>query len=267
MSEQSESPITIVNYKEFDFDKLVFDTPKKSKSGSYVSNGIYEGNDLYIQTPRLKCTSLIKTDNRCAIDLEFDKSHGMFYDFITSIDDYSIIQIQKNSKAWFSKEFPLDVVEEYYKTPVKMGRKNKAPSLKIKVPMSKGEPTVTVYDNKNNLIDFDRMKENTKTLIVMRFNGLKFLKQQVICEWVPIQIKSFQSFAQKRNVYLIRDNLLTDDEGEHSQKKKTGLVVEKVESNLPINSLELEEDTREQSKGKTLEVVLEEGSNENGSTQ
>ena len=51
-------------------------------------------------------------------------------------------------------------------------------------------------------------------MIVLRFNGLKFLKQQVICEWVPIQIKSFQSFTQKKNVYLIRDNLLTDDESE-----------------------------------------------------
>ena len=183
-SESSNLPITIVNYKEFDFDKLEFGVPTKSKSGSYVASGLYQGKDLYIQTPRLKCVSLIKTDNRSAIDLEFDKSHGMFYDFITSIDDYSIIQIQKNSKAWFSKEFPLDVVEEYYKTPVKMGRKNKAPSLKIKVPMSKGEPNVTVYDNKNSVIDFERIKENTKVLIVLRFNGLKFLKQQVICEWV-----------------------------------------------------------------------------------
>ena len=85
----------------------------------------------------------------------------MFYDFITSIDDYSIIQIQKNSKAWFSKEFPLDVVEEYYKTPVKMGRKNKPPS-KIKVPESQSEPNVTVYDNKNSIIDFERIKENTR---------------------------------------------------------------------------------------------------------
>jgi hypothetical protein len=257
MSDNNNLPITIVNYKEFDFNNLAFGVPTKSRSGSYVSNGLYQGTDLYIQTPRLKCTSLINTDNRSAIDLEFDKSHGMFYDFITSIDDYSIIQIQKNSKSWFSKEFPLDVVEEYYKTPVKMGRKNKAPSLKIKVPMTKGEPNVTVYDNKNNIIDFDRIKENTKVLIVLRFNGLKFLKQQVICEWIPIQIKSFQSFAPKKNVYLIRDNLLTDDESDHSNKNKNTntnkIIVEKIDSTVPINSLEI---GSEQSN--KLEVVLEE---------
>ena len=147
---------------------------------------------------------------------------GCFTILLQALMIIVLSKFRKNSKSWFSKEFPLDVVEEYYKTPVKMGRKNKAPSLKIKVPMSKGLPNVTVYDNKNSVIDFERIKENTKVLIVLRFNGLKFLKQQVICEWVPIQIKSFQTFKQqKKNVYLIRDNLLTDDEGEYSQKKKS----------------------------------------------
>ena len=50
MSDTSNLPITIVNYKEFDFDKLEFGVPTKSKSGSYVAQGLYEGKDLYIQT-------------------------------------------------------------------------------------------------------------------------------------------------------------------------------------------------------------------------
>ena len=50
----SPEPPSIVNYKEFDFEELVFETPEKSRSGSYVSSGKYQGNDLYIQTPRLK---------------------------------------------------------------------------------------------------------------------------------------------------------------------------------------------------------------------
>jgi hypothetical protein len=226
------SNITIVNYKELNFDKLLFNTPEKSKSGIYVANAKYDGEDLYIQSPKLKCTTLINTDSRAALDLEFDKSHGEFYDFITSIDDYSIIQIQKNSKAWFSKEFPLDVVEEFYKTPVKMGRKKNAPSLKIKVPVSKGEPNIIVYDNKNNVMDFSKIKENTKTLVVLRFIGLKFLKQQVICEWVPIQVKSFQAFAPKKDIYLIKDNLLTDDEYEHTRKRK---LIGESKLNNPID--------------------------------
>ena len=41
MNETSNAPdVTIVNYKDFDFDKLEFGVPTKSKSGSYVANGL-----------------------------------------------------------------------------------------------------------------------------------------------------------------------------------------------------------------------------------
>ena len=241
--------IEIVNYKEFDFNELEFLVPEKTRGGSYISRPKYQGRDLYIQTPRLICSSLIKTDSRAAVDLEFDKSHGLFYEFITSIDDFSIIQIQKQSKKWFKRDFPLDVVEEFYKTPVKMGRKNKPPSLKIKLPMSKGEVSLDIFDNKNNILNFDKIKARSKLLTVLKFNGLKFLKQQVICEWIPIQIKTFQHVTLKRKPgYLIKDSLLTDDEGfENNRKSKNNknnmnniIEVEKVGADtLPINNLKL----------------------------
>ena len=61
--------INIVNYKEFNFDNLIFGKPEKSKSGSFVAHAKYEGEDLYIQTPRLKCTGLVNTETRAAVDL------------------------------------------------------------------------------------------------------------------------------------------------------------------------------------------------------
>ena len=214
--------ITIVDYKKFDFDKLTFNQPEQTKAGSFLAAAKYNNQDVFIQTPRLKCSQLVKTDNRCALELEFDKSHGLFYDYITSIDDFSIIQIQKNSKPWFNKSIPLDIVEEFYKTPVKVGRKNNPPALKIKVPLSKSEPVCTIYDNKNNEITFSKLKTNSKAVVVLKFVGLKFLKQQVICEWLPMQIKSYQTIVTPRKkVYLIRDNLLTDDEsGSHVNRRR-----------------------------------------------
>jgi hypothetical protein len=270
-----EEVIEIVDYKTFDFETLEFLKPEKSKSGSFVANAKYNGNNLYIQTPRLNCATLIQSENRCAMDLVFDKTHGKFYDFITTIDDYSIIQIQKNSKSWFNREFPLDIVEEYYKTPVKIGRKNKPPSLKLKVPVSKGQPNIIIYDSKNNEMDFNKIKENTKVLSVLKFVGLKFLKQQVICEWVPVQIKSYQAFAPRKNTYLIKDNLLTDDEGLHSEsrsrkkskskgsaqkKASQKILVEKVNES-PINKLQIE--LQNEDNENNVEHSIEENTNLN----
>ena len=125
--------------------------------------------------------------------------------------------------------------------------------------MSKGAPNLLVYDSKNDLINFSKIKENTKTLVVLKFIGLKFLKQQVICEWVPIQMKSFQAFAPKKNVYLIKDNLLTDDESDASKR----IIIEKVgasdTTNLPINEVEIGDESRENDSS---EITIEQIENE-----
>ena len=66
----------------------------------------YQGKKIYIQTPRLLNTNgIVKNDNRSYLELEFDKSHWSFYEFITDIDDYNIIQIQKIVKIGLVKNF------------------------------------------------------------------------------------------------------------------------------------------------------------------
>ena len=87
--------IEIVDHKKVDISKINYSDPEKVKGGSFMSLVSYNGKPLYIQTPKLiNNKGIIKTDNRSSIDLEFDKSHGEFYDFITSIDDSNINTIQ-----------------------------------------------------------------------------------------------------------------------------------------------------------------------------
>ena len=155
---------------------------------------------------------LTKTDQRCSIELELDNTHLNFYEFITNIDDFNIVEIQKNSHIWFKQEFPLDVVEEFYKSPVKMARNKKAPSLKIKIPLSKGTIDCGIYNKNNQMINYSQIKDNCKILTVLHFYGLRFLKQQVICEWMPMQIKIFDDSIIPENNYLIDDSLLSDIE-------------------------------------------------------
>ena len=126
--------IDIIDYNSIEIDKIVFKKPDKIKGGSYMSLAEYNGGPIYIQSPRLLSNKgIVKNDTRCSLDLEFDRNHWKFYEFITNVDDHNVIQIQKNSIKWFSKEFPLDIVEEFYSTPIKIGRGNKPPTLKIEI--------------------------------------------------------------------------------------------------------------------------------------
>ena len=58
-------------------------------------------------------------------------------------------------------------------------------------------------------------------ICVLKLLGLRFLKQQVICEWVPIQISACDLQASIQSNYLIDESLLSDNEEAHDTKNRT----------------------------------------------
>ena len=193
--------IKILDFNEIDINNINFKTPEKIK-GSYYSFADYEGNDIYIKTPVLKnTTNIVKLESRCYIELEIDNNKE-FYDFFSNFDDNNILKIHKESQNWFSKEFPLDIVEDFYSSPLKHKKQN--PKLKLKIPLIKNKVDCLIYDKNNSLItNFD---EYNNVICLLKFNGLKFLSQQVISEWIPIQIKINEIVNDHNIEYLIKDD-------------------------------------------------------------
>jgi hypothetical protein len=245
--------IDIIDYKDIDIEKIKFNKPDKVKGGSYMSLAEYKGKPIYIQSPKLISNKgIVKYDTRCNLELEFDKNHWKFYEFITNLDDHNVIQIQKNSGDWFSKEFPLDIVEEFYSTPIKIGRGNKPPSLKIKIPIVKGNLSCSIYNRNNNLITHNDIDNGSKMLCVLKFQGLRYLKQQVICEWVPIQIKVFQKGQD--SVYLINDNLLSDIESTEKVIENNNDTYEMI-NNDDLDNIDLHLETTQDNDVPVLETT------------
>ena len=214
---------TILDYTKINPESIVFSEPKKVKGGSYMTEIKYrnnEGDDVpfIIQTPRLfSSEGIVRNDTRAHLELEFDKSHWPFYEFITNIDDHNIVIIEKHSEKWFTSKFPIDVVEEFYKTPVKLGRGKNPPKLKIKIPVNRGELVCNIFDNVKNPISHHEVRKNNKVVCVMQLVGLRFLKQQVICEWVPLQIKVCKESVNTNAEYIINDSYLSDYEESETQ--------------------------------------------------
>ena len=62
---------------------------------------------IYIQTPKLKTLSgLVLNDSRSYIDLELDKNHLGFYEFITNLDEKNLTTTHSNSEEWFGQNLP-----------------------------------------------------------------------------------------------------------------------------------------------------------------
>ena len=216
---------TILDYTKINPESIVFSEPKKVKGGSYMTEIKYRNNDgddvpFIIQTPRLfSSEGIVRNDTRAHLELEFDKSHWPFYEFITNIDDHNIVIIEKHSEKWFTSKFPIDVVEEFYKTPVKLGRGKNPPKLKIKIPVNRGELVCNIFDNVKNPISHHEVRKNNKVVCVMQLVGLRFLKQQVICEWVPLQIKVCKESVNSNAEYIINDSYLSDYEESETQEE------------------------------------------------
>ena len=231
--------VNIIDYKKFDTNRLEYYEPTKVKGGSYVASIKYRGennelSDVIIQTPRLICdTGIVKTETRSYLELDFDKEHWLFYEFITDIDDHNIVITEKNSETWFQKKFPLDVVEEFYKSPVKPGRGKNSPKIKVKLPVSKGKLECGIYDNNKNVIHHSDITGNSKMICVLKLIGLRFLKQQVICEWYPIQIRVCDIEAKIPRSYLIDDSLLSDNEEVPTELETPVPVPEEVVEVVP----------------------------------
>ena len=120
-----------------------------------------------------------------------------------------------------------------------------------------------IFDNVKNAINYTEVKKNNKVVCVLHLQGLRFLKQQVICEWVPLQIKVCKESVKQKMEYMINDTLLSDYEDnvepeqpvEESTSQQT---VETVEEQVVEQTPEsVEEQVVEQTQESVEEQVVE----------
>jgi hypothetical protein len=222
----------VLDFRQIDFDKINYSKPEKIK-GSYICSINYNGNDIFVQTPIMIAHNQIdEIENRTYLELIFNEANKPFYEFLNKFDEYNIMKIHEKSSDWFNKEFPLDVVEDFYSGSLK--HKNN-PKLKLK--FNKNE-NCFIYDKNEKVIS--KIKKDAEVICVLKFNGFKFLSQQVISEWTPIQIKTNYEFDSDdiKKQYMISNDIYNNSESEHSQlQNETQTHLESQVENNSTNEL------------------------------
>ena len=193
----SKDTIKILNFRNLDFDKLEYYQPNKTNYGSHIGNISYRLTKnnvmpVYIETPKLITTSgIIKVENKFYMEFEIDISNddNPFYDFITKFDEKNIINCHFNSKSWFNKQIPYNVIEDYYKSPLKLQTSRKNPILKVRLPSYRGKVLTEIYNQRKELVDISKVQEGDEIVGIMGFSGLRFLSHQFIAEWELYKLK------------------------------------------------------------------------------
>ena len=208
----------VIDYKKFQVSRVVYDKPIKCKGGCLLTKTNYNIDNnqipIYIQTPKLRTTSgLVISDSRSYIDLELDKNHLGFYEFITNLDENNLTTTHDNSNEWFGQDLPMDVIDDFYNSPLKMSKLERAPSVKFKVPVSKGRPMCEIFGDNTNSIDHNLITKDTEVICILQLVGVKFFKQRFECDWQVIQMRVFlEDYIPK--ACLIDESLMTDFEKE-----------------------------------------------------
>ena len=211
------SNLQVLNYRDIEMNNINYDFPKKIKGGSYMSLASY-GNDkqkLLIQTPKLETsTGICSNELRSYIELLLDRGHWPFYEFLTNLDEYNVLLVEKKSKDWFNQAYPIDIIDEFYKTNIKLSKRKQPPKIRFKIHMSKKEILCDIYNQRQELIHPEKIANNSKVIAVLELIGLKFLKQQFSIEWRVVQMKIFEDIPSSKKIqkYIVNDQYLTDNE-------------------------------------------------------
>ena len=211
----------ILDYRTINLNRIVYNEPCKVKGNCLMTQTKYNYNErnipIYIQTPRMKTINgLVMNDTRSYIELEINKNHVNFYDFINSLDEHNVNITYTNSENWFEQKLPLDVIEDFYNSPVKMTKMNTLPTIKLKVPIYKTKKNCEIFSENGQTLEGKQITKNTDVICILELSGIKYYKHRFECEWNVVQIKAFVNDDVIREC-MVREDLLSDNEDESTE--------------------------------------------------
>jgi hypothetical protein len=191
----------LLNYKNLNIDKYEYLLPHKTQNGYYQSICNYRLNKnqtlpFYFETPKLKTTSgIVKIDNKYYMDFELSQSGdiGLFHDFILKNDDNNISVCHTNSKEWFNQVMPLNIVENYYKSPIIKKPNGQLPIFRVRLPSYKGNILTEIFNiRKEKVQDINCIQEEDYLIGILEFSGLMFMSQNFTPCYELHKIKLFK---------------------------------------------------------------------------
>ena len=243
----------VYKYDTIDFSKIKFTIPEK-QSSIYYSNITYDDKPFFLQTSKLKILSDMTSLNKKIPSIEFQILGDNFdlYDLFMQLDDRLVKTTYSKSKEWFNQSIPLENIEEMYKGICKPLKKNSNPSIRFKLPMEKNEIISKLYNQNRENIKVENIKEDSEAICIIHIRGIKFMKQQYICD---IYINQMKVFIPKRNEYIIPDECIINED--YIENADEDIIDEEVILEIENKKLKLiEQKKKELEKMKELEEKI-----------
>jgi hypothetical protein len=159
---------------KFEFDKLILTSPMVVSGGNHFIKYSMNEMPLYIQPPKCKVKQgIVKTGKRAYCDLMFTNENENFIRWLENLENYSQKQIYNNREKWFETTLDEHDIDNSFTSPLKTYKSGKYYIVRTNIPTALGKTNFKVYDESENIIDIDTIKENENVATILEIQGIK----------------------------------------------------------------------------------------------
>ena len=222
--------------ENYPFNQLKLHSPQPIQGGTYLAKISRSGNPVLFQTP--KCNTkrgIHKTEKKIYCDLLFDTDNVEFIEWLNIVEEHIQKLIYEKKDLWFVEgEVSMEDIEYNWIDTVKNYKKSHL--LRTFIPKINKQTynTIQVYDDNQNLLSIDDIKENSSLISIIELSALKFSSSSFHLEFVL------------RQAMIIKE------------KPVFNKCLIKLHSNKTLEKVEKEEETQVVPEEEETQVVPEE---------
>lgn len=208
-------PMSVNKYDtndDFPFAKLYLANPNGLQGGSYFSKIRIDSDTVLIQMPKCSTKNGIhKTGKKMYTDLLFDKSDAKFETWVETLSDTVKNLIYEKKDIWFQDDLSFDDIEYAWQEILRnYKKKNVLFRCFIKKPKNiSRDELIMVYDEDENNLTLDDIKENTQIIPLIQLTGLKFTSHSFSLEFNLKQIMVLKNLSTKPLIKITNTNKKT----------------------------------------------------------
>jgi len=240
---------------EFVFKDVAFISPVAVAGGNHFIRCFAnkQQKPLYLQPPKCKLKNgIVKVGKRMYCDFIFTQADEELIEWIDKFESLCQDRIFENREKWFESTLEKHDIENSFSSTIKLYKAGKQYSMRVNVPTRLGKSALKVYNEQEEDIDIDSLKEGSSVIAILEFQGIK------------CSARNFQVEVEVKQMMLLSDVNIFES-CLFSKKGKPGAktpVLEKLEKEEEMDEEKEEiEKIKEQKEQKEKEEDLEEQEN------
>lgn len=251
----------------FDFDKLNLAKPQQIPGGSFFIRLSHADKPLYIQPPKCNTKNgFLKANKKYYTDLMFTNENISFIEWMENLENKCQQMIYNNRNDWFESEMEMHDIENYFTSPLKIFKSGKYYLARVNIPTNLGKPSLRIYNEDEELVSMDFVKENMNIMSIIEIKGIKC---SATCFQIALDLKQMM-VMKPNNLFeecLFKKNVPAPIE----QSKKINIPIKSnLEKDVEAEAEEVEEEPTEMttpinenlsSNAETEEVIIEDVDN------